>query len=325
MSLFLYPQSKKLSITIVNTSEKHFSIPCIQSVYDETKDTDFEIIVTDNNSKDGSVQAFHEKFPDVIVIENKKNAGFTEANNQSIVISRGEYIYCLNPDCKVLNGAIDKMVEYMDAHPEIGILGSKLLNGDMSLQPSARNFIYAHNLVIQHLIPWKIMPKKWAGKCVLEYWDHTYIREVDWIIGASLMIRRKTIEDIGLKDQKYFIFHEDNDWCWQAHKKGWKTVVLPEAEIIHYGSQTVKSIWGNKLTLEVYKAQQTFILKNWGKGALLRRRILLTLLIFVRMTGTLMLKLLGKVDKDKYEKSMEFHRKALAIQINPPLEATRLS
>ena len=325
MSIFLHPQTKKLSITVVNTSEKHFTVPCIESVYEQTKDTDFEIIVTDNNSKDGSVETFKEKFPEVTIIENKKNAGFTEANNQSIVISRGEYIFCLNPDCKVLGGAIDKMVKYMDEHPEVGILGSKLLNGDMTLQSSARNFLFTKNLLIQHLVPWKILPKSLAGKYVFEYWDHATTREVDWIIGASLMIRRECVQDIGLKDEKYFIFHEDNDWCWQAHVKGWKTVVLPEAEIIHYGSQTVKSIWGNKLTLEVYKAQQTFFLKNWGKKALLRHRILLSSLILIRMFMTILARVLGKVDAEKYMQSMDFHSMALKIQINPPLEAERLS
>lgn len=293
-------------------------------MYDETHECGFEIIVTDNNSKDGSVSALRKEFPDVIVIENKKNAGFTEANNQSIVISRGEYIFCLNPDCKVLNGAIDKMVEYMDAHPEVGILGSKLLNGDGTLQPSARNFITSGNLLLQHIVPWKLLPRRWAGKFVLEYWDHSEIREVDWIIGASLMIRRECVEDIGLKDERYFIFHEDNDWCWQAKRKGWKTHFLPQAEIIHYGSQTVKSIWGNKLTLEVYKAQQTFISKNWGEGALIRRRILLTTLILFRMLATIALRLAGKVDGDKFRDSMDFHRGALKIQLNPPGEATRL-
>ncbi len=324
MPIFQNPQSKKLSITIVNTNEKHFTIPCIQSVYDETKLYDFEIIVTDNNSSDGSVEAIREQFPEVIVIENKKNAGFTEANNQSIRISRGEYIFCLNPDCKVLNGAIDKMVKYLDENPRVGIIGSKLLNADGSLQPSARNFIYAHNLLLQHLVPWKILPQKWAGKYVLEYWDHSYTRRVDWVIGASLMIRRKTVEEIGLKDERYFIFHEDNDWCWQAKLKGWEVHFLPSAEIIHYGSQTVKSIWGNKLTLEVYKAQQTFILKNWGKAALNRRRVLLTILTFFRSCLTNILWILGKVDRKKYRESMEFHQKALQIQFKPPLEADRL-
>ena len=324
LTIFHHPQSKKLSVTIVNTNERRFTLPCLQSVYHETHDTDFEIIVTDNNSKDGSVQAIREKFPEVVIIENQKNAGFTEANNQSLVISRGEYILCLNPDCKVLDGAIDKMVKYMDARPEVGILGSRLLNGDGSLQPSARNFITAKNLLLQHVVPWKMFPKRWAGKYVLEYWDHSYTREVDWIIGASLMIRRKCVEDIGLKDQRYFIFHEDNDWCWQARKKGWKVVFLPEAEIIHYGSQTVKSIWGSKLTLEVYKAQQTFIRKNWGEGALFRRRILLAGLILARVIVTLLLRIAGKVDSDKFRDSMDFHREALKIQINPPGAASRL-
>ena len=294
-------------------------------MYDETKETDFEIIVTDNNSKDGSVEAMREKFPEAALIENKKNAGFTEANNQSIVISRGEYIFCLNPDCKVLDCAIDKMVKYMDEHPQVGILGSKLLNGDMTLQPSTRNFLRARNLLIQHLVPWKLLPHKWAGKYVLEYWDHDYIREVDWIIGASLMIRRKCVEDIGLKDESYFIFHEDNDWCWRASVKGWKVHFLPEAEIIHYGSQTVKSIWGNKLNLEVYKAQHTFIRKNWGEFALFRHRLLISILILFRMLVTNVLRLAGKVEGDKYKASMEFHDEALKIQMNPPGEASRLS
>lgn len=266
-----------------------------------------------------------EKFPQVVLVENNKNAGFTEANNQSIVISRGEYIFCLNPDCKVLDGAIDNMVKYLDEHPEVGILGSRLLNGDGTLQSSARNFITIRNLLTQHLIPWKLLSKKWAGKYVIEYWDHDSVREVDWIIGASLMIRRKCVQDIGLKDEKYFIFHEDNDWCWRAHKKGWRVHFLPEAEIIHYGSQTVKSIWGNNLTLEVYKAQHTFIRKNWGEGSLFMHRLLLSKLILFRMLLTNVMRLLGRVDREKYRESMAFHHQALKIQINPPGEAERLS
>jgi hypothetical protein len=307
----------KLSIVTANTNEKHFTLPMLDSVYKTVKKAvPFEFWIVDNNSKDGSVEAIREKFPQVNLICNEKNAGFTEANNQAIRKCQGEYIFCLNPDTIVYEGAVDRLVDYLDHHPEVGIVGSKLLNPDGTLQPSARNFMTTRRLILQHLLPWQRISGKLAGKISLAYWDHNQTRPVDWVLGASLMNRRRCLDDIGLKDESYFIFHEDSDWCFQAWKKGWQVVFVHDAEIVHYGSATVGKLWGSNLNIEVYKAQHHFIMKNLGKAELFWHRAFLTILLYLRLVKLRVLRWLGRVEEEDYRTNLDFLRKAIDVQVH---------
>jgi GT2 family glycosyltransferase len=274
----------------------------------------FEFWIVDNASKDGSVEAIREQFPQVNLICNKKNAGFTEANNQAIRECTGEYIFCLNPDTICHEGAIDHLVEYLDEHPTTGIVGSKLLNSDGSLQSSARNFMTTRRLILQHILPWHRISEKLAGKISLAYWDHSQTKPVDWILGASLMIRRECLDQIGLKDESYFIFHEDSDWCFQAKKAGWKVVFVHDAEITHHGSTTVGKLWGGNLNIEVYKAQHYFIRKNLGKNELFWHRTLLTVLLLMRLLKLKIMKLFGRVNDQDYQSERDFLKKAIGVQ-----------
>ncbi len=307
----------KLSIVTANTNEKHFTLPMLESVYRTViKAEPFEFWIVDNASKDGSVEAIKERFPQVNMICNTRNVGFTEANNQAIRECTGEYIFCLNPDTICYDGAIDRLVEYLDEHPTVGMVGSKLLNPDGTLQPSCRNFMTTKRLIFQHLLPWHRISKKLAGKISLVYWDHNQTRPVDWMLGANLMVRRECLEQIGLKDESYFIFHEDSDWCFQAKKTGWKVVFVHDAEIVHYGSQTVGKLWGANLNIEVYKAQHHFIEKNLGKRELFWHRFYLTLLLYLRLIRLNLQKLLNRIDADVYQTEVDFIRKAINVQIH---------
>ncbi len=307
----------KLSIVTANTNEKHFTLPMLESVYNTLKRTEpFEFWIVDNASKDGSVDAIREKFPQVNLICNTKNAGFTEANNQAIHECTGEYIFCLNPDTICHEGAIDRLVVYMDEHPTVGIVGSKLLNSDGTLQPSCRNFMTTKRLFLQHILPWNRVSKKLAGKISLAYWDHNETRAVDWLLGANLMIRRECLEQIGLKDEAYFIFHEDSDWCFQAKKAGWKVVFVHDAEITHHGSATVGKLWGANLNIEVYKAQHYFIRKNLGKNELFWHRMFLTTLLSMRLIRLRLMRLLGSVNDEDYQSNLDFYKKAINVQIH---------
>ncbi len=169
-------------------------------------------------------------------------------------------------------------------------------------------------LILQHLLPWPRISKKLAGKISLAYWDHNQTRPVDWVLGASLMIRRECLEQIGLKDESYFIFHEDSDWCFQAKKAGWKVVFVHDALITHYGSQTVGKLWGDHLNIEVYKAQHHFIRKNLGKSELFWHRVFLTLLLLARLLRLRLMKLFRRVSREDYRKGREFLRKAIDVQ-----------
>jgi GT2 family glycosyltransferase len=312
----------KLSIVTANTNERHFTLPMLESVYQTVKKAvPFEIWIIDNASQDGSVEAIRERFPAVNLICNTRNAGFTEANNQGIRECRGEYILCLNPDTICLEGAIDRLVEYLDQHPTVGIVGSKILNPDGSLQSSCRNFMTNRRLLLQHIFPWRKFFPKLAGKISLMYWDHHATREVDWMLGCVLMIRRQCLDQIGLKDESYFIFHEDSDWCFQAKKCGWKVVFVHDAQIIHYGSQTVKKLWGGNVNLEVYKAQHNFIRKNLGGSELFWHRVLLTILLLLRLFRLKILAGLRRVSKEDYAAGRDFLRKAIHVQLySPPVD-----
>ncbi len=288
----------------------------LESVYKTVKNAEpFEFWIVDNNSKDGSVEAIKEKFPQVNLLCNTKNAGFTEANNQAIKECTGEYIFCLNPDTICLKGAIDRMVEYMNQHPEAGIVGSKLLNSDGTLQSSCRNFMTTRHLILQHMLPWNKIFHNLAGKISLMYWDHDETRPVDWLLGASLMIRRECLEQIGLKDESYFIFHEDSDWCFQAKKAGWEVVFVHDAEIIHHGSGTVGKLWGSNLNIEVYKAQHNFIRKNLGTAELLGHRIFLSMMLSARLVKLYLMKLFNGVNDEDFKVNLDFLHKALDVQI----------
>jgi len=308
-----------LSIITANTNEKHVTLPMLESVYRTVKTAHpFEVWIIDNHSKDGSVEAIRESFPQVNLICNTQNTGFTVANNQGLREAGGEYLFCLNPDTICREGAIDRLVEYMDQHPEAGITGSKLLNRDGSLQPSCRNFMTTRHLILSHLLPWPRISPRLAGRLSLTHWDHHQTREVDWMLGAALMVRRECLRDIGLKDEDYFIFHEDSDWCFQAHRKGWKVVFVHDAEIVHLGSQTVQKLWGANLNLEVYKAQHHFIRKNLGMGELYFHRAFSFGLLLLRWMRLQALRSAGKVKGEDYRAGRDFIRRAMAVQLTSP-------
>jgi GT2 family glycosyltransferase len=134
-------------------------------------------------------------------------------------------------------------------------------------------------------------------------------------------MRRACFEDVGLKDESYFIFHEDSDWCFQTWKHGWKVVFIHDAEITHFGSQTVGKIWGANVNIEVYKAQHNFIRKNYGAFELFLHRSFLTILLWLRRLRLYGLKLAHRIKPDDYRSGLDFIRKALAVQLySPPVD-----
>ncbi|MFH1862032.1 MAG: glycosyltransferase, partial [bacterium] len=216
-------------------------------------------------------------------------------------------------------GAIDRLVEYLDQHPDVGIVGPKLLNTDGTLQESCRHFMKTWRLILQHGFPWKKVFPRFAERISLAYWDHSYTRSVDWILGAALMIRRECLDQVGLKDESYFIFHEDSDWCFQSWKANWKVVFVHDAQIIHHGSQTVQKLWGGKHNIEVYKAQHNFIRKNLGKSELLMHRAFLTILLYLRWSRLDFAHFTSRVGDSEYESGADFLLKGIHVQLHSPI------
>jgi GT2 family glycosyltransferase len=272
----------RVSVAIVNTNTRDLLATCLASLYASAPEIDLEVIVVDNASTDGSVQVVQEQFPSVRVIANDVNRWFTGATNQAIEMSTGEFIFCLNPDTVVYPGTVQALVSYLRENPRVGAVGPRLLNEDGSLQPSCRDFLTSRNLVLQHLVPWRLLPRRWRDNSVVEYWDHRSPRKVDWLIGAALMVRSEVVKDVGLKDEAYPIFHEETDWCYRMYQRGWEVHFVSEALVTHLGGKTVTGMWGDQLVLEFYKGKHTFIRKHYGAAALLLHRFLLAGLLLIR-------------------------------------------
>ncbi|MBN1424935.1 glycosyltransferase family 2 protein [Candidatus Fermentibacteria bacterium] len=300
--------SLPLSILIVNTNSRDLLLGCLGSVRD-TVEIPYEIIVVDNGSTDGSVEAL-EHARDVMLIANRFNNWFTGATNQAILVSRGEFLLCLNPDTVLHAGAVDRLVAFLRENPRVAVVGPRLLNGDGTLQPSCRNFLTNRRLVLQHLLPWRRMPNSWRRHAVLEYWDHDSPCGVDWVIGACILVRRSAVEQIGLKDEGYPIFHEETDWCYRFRQAGWETWFLSDALVTHFGSQTVSKLWGRGLVLQFYKGKHRFIRKHYGRNALLAHRLLLSGLLLARLVRANLARLMGRPYAE-----IDVVQRALALQM----------
>jgi len=260
-----------LSVTIVSWNTKDFLVRCLESVRQTVKGMEAEVFVVDNGSTDGSGVAVRERFPEVGLIENPMNLGFARANNQAMSRAAAKYLLLLNPDTRVKEEAIKRLLSFMEAHSEVGIAGGQLLNSDGSKQNSIANFpSLATELLNKNLLRW-LFPNRFPGK------GRNYPEpiEVDSVIGAGMMVRRDMVEQVGLLDEDYFLFFEETDWCYRAKKAGWKIYHVPQAEIYHFqGRSAEREKKGARV--EYYRSRYLFFKKNRGN---LQWSVLLTGLI----------------------------------------------
>lgn len=210
-----------------------------------------EIIVIDNASADGSAAMVAAEFPDVKLIANRDNRGFTAGNNQGLALAQGRYVLFLNPDTEVVGDALATMVAYLDAHPEVGALGPQLRYGDGSPQSSRRRFPTLLTALFESTpLAWHWPGNPWARRyrmedqtCeVFETSQVSAAEEVDWLVGAALLVRRETLEQIGGFDEGYFMYSEELDWCRRAKAAGWQIVYLPAVQIIHHEGKSSEQV-----------------------------------------------------------------------------------
>ncbi|MGE3062357.1 MAG: glycosyltransferase family 2 protein [bacterium] len=231
-----------VTIIIVTYNSENFIKKCIEGVYSKTEDVEYEIIVVDNNSTDRTAEIVYRNFKNVRLIRNRKNMGFGAANNIAIERSSGEYIMLLNPDTVLENNAIKVLVDQLKADSNVGCAGAKLLYFDGSLQLSCRQFpnyinvFFGRRSIIRHLFPKNPVSREF----MLENMDYNYVQEVDWIMGAAMMMRRSTIEEVGSFDERYFLFVEDTDLCYRMVSSGKKVVYVPSAVIRHFHGASVR-------------------------------------------------------------------------------------
>ncbi|HAX62074.1 MAG TPA: glycosyltransferase family 2 protein [Elusimicrobia bacterium] len=250
----------KLSIIIVNYNTKTLLDECLGSIYRNPPTDDFEIVVVDNASEDGSVELVQNKYPGVKIVKNEKNLGFAKANNIGIRISRGKYVILLNSDTKILNSSLDKMLDYIDTHPSVGIVGPKLIGeGEEIIQMSWHWYPTIFKEAVQKILAPQYISKYKIMRLVVEFLVRKK-RNVELVPGACMLVRKKVFDDVGLLDENLFLYFEEPDFCMRVRNAGWKIVFLPEAKVIHKLGQTMKKI--GKETLIIYRESQLYFYKK---------------------------------------------------------------
>ncbi|MBN2656317.1 MAG: glycosyltransferase family 2 protein [Spirochaetales bacterium] len=260
-----------LSVIIVSFNTSEMLKKCLNILKDKTGKMSTEIFVVDNDSKDDSVDMVKSEFPEVAVIANKRNLGFAAANNQAIKTAKGKYILLLNSDAFLVEDVLDKTIAYMDENGDIGILGVRLVGEDGLLQPSARQFPTTwHKFTVLSGISSRFPHSKILGGPDYPWWDHSTPRTVDWIPGAYFLVRREVFDQVGLLDERYFLYYEETDFCFQAARAGWKTVFYPYSEVIHIGGVSSRttdkpiSSSGTQLIHLRVTSEQKYLWKNYG-------------------------------------------------------------
>lgn len=225
-----------LSIIVVNWNTRDLLAQCLKSVYAHPPDGEFEVIVVDNGSVDGSVTMVREAFPRVHLIENNENLGFARGNNQGIEISQGEYILLLNSDAILLENTIDPMILVMESNPETALIGPKVLNPDKSFQSSYARFPTLMREFLEHF---GLAKRIWGYYYPSAGPEASHEpRVVDWVSGACLLARHSAIKQVGSLDGSIMMYGEEVDWCYRMKKAHWAIRFCPEASVLHYGSQS---------------------------------------------------------------------------------------
>lgn len=236
-------QSVYLSIIIVSYNTKDITRNCLLSIYQSQPKHPFEIIVIDNNSKDGSLESIDQDFPGVILIKNSENTGFTKANNQGIKISKGKYVLLLNSDTIVLPEALNRMISFMEKNLDAGAVNPRMwLDRGRTLQPHTLHLFTIDHCLFSYTPLGRLFPRNSAFKKMREedikFWLSETPLEANCLSAACMMVKREVIKRVGLLDENFFMFFEDTDWSLRMKKAGLRLFLLPEAEIVHLVHQS---------------------------------------------------------------------------------------
>ncbi|GJL79453.1 MAG: glycosyl transferase [Nitrospinaceae bacterium] len=247
-----------LSIIIVNFNTRELILDCLRSIAVHTKEISFEILVVDNHSEDGSAQAIKESFPQVTLIENEENRGFSAANNQAIRISKGKYIVLLNSDTRLVENCFSSIVRYLEAHPEVSILSPEILDADNRPCPMRLWEDSAQEAVLKIL-------GRYNPASEFKKMGPREPREVEVVGGSCFVVRRELFSTTGLLDENYFLYNEEDDFCRRARRLGNKVCYYPETRLQHLlGQSTHQPEIREKVILETYKSNLYFYSKHYS-------------------------------------------------------------
>ena len=276
-------KSIRISVIIVNYNVEYFLEQCLNSVMKALENVSGEVYVVDNNSIDGSVEMVRLKFPQVHLIANRDNRGFSKANNQAMEIAKGDYFLLLNPDTVVEEDTFEKVVAFMDENPQSGGLGVRMLDGKGKFLPESKRGLPTPAVAFYKIFGLSsIFPKsKVFGKYHLGYLSEFETNEVEILSGAFMLMRAKTIQEVGMLDEAFFMYGEDIDLSYRIILGGYKNYYFPETRIIHYKGESTKKSSINYVFV-FYRAMVIFAEKHFSQKNAKLFSTLINLAIYLR-------------------------------------------
>ena len=253
--------SVQISVVIVGWNARRYLELCLESLAEALPRRSMEVLVVDNASTDGSAEKIETKFPWVKLLKSKENLGFSKGNNIAIRQCQGRYIALVNPDVIVFPGCLDELAEFLDQNPNVGHVGPRVFNSDMTQQNTCRRFPSLWNNFCSAIGLESIFKgfRFFAGEQMF-YFSHNRTLSVNVIAGCFSMIRRETFDDVGLLDENLFMYGDDIDWCRRAWNAGWQVVFYPDARAIHHRGKTTAPF-----PVRFSVAQQRSVLHYWAK------------------------------------------------------------
>jgi N-acetylglucosaminyl-diphospho-decaprenol L-rhamnosyltransferase len=250
-----------LSIIVVSFNTRELLRACLDSIHAATTGRRCETIVVDNASSDGSAEMVAMSFPGVALIRNERNLGFAAANNQAMAVSRGRYLLLLNSDAVLLPTTLPALLTFMEQHPRCGLAGAQLLNPDGSFQASYADFpTLVGELLLMTTLARLFRPPTFPSYPAEE---SQVTREVDWVFGACMVVRRAAVEAIGGLDEDYFMYSEETDWCYRLRQAGWSVGYVPSARVIHWSGQSASRVPERKRS-QLYRGKWLFMRKHYA-------------------------------------------------------------
>ncbi|MCX7785720.1 MAG: glycosyltransferase family 2 protein [candidate division WOR-3 bacterium] len=283
-----------VSILIITWNSKKYLKPCLDSILlqEQFKFFDYEIVVIDNNSQDGTVNIIEKSYSQVRLIKNAVNVGYAKANNQGIKIIRSEYILLLNPDTILRDNFFPPLIEYLKQNPRVGAIAPKILNPDLTIQDSVRAFP-SYSILLWELTGLsRLFPQhKTFGRWRMKYFDYNQISEIDQPMASCLLVRKEAIEQIGGFDERFPMFYNDVDFCLRLKRAGWKIVYFPDSSVIHYRGASTKIV-RTKMIFSMHKSLYHYFEKyDTSRWWQIKKLFLYPMLIFSALIRTFSKKL----------------------------------
>lgn len=286
----------KLSIIIVNYNVRYFLEQCLWSVQEAARGLDVEVIVVDNASSDDSLQMLRSRFPEVQLIANKENTGFSKANNQGIALASGQYVLLLNPDTLIGQDCLQQTLAFMETHPECGALGVRMLDGSGTFLPESKRGLPTPAVALYKMTGLAhVFPNSHTfGRYHLRYLSEFETHEVDVLSGAFMFLRRDALEQSGLLDEQFFMYGEDIDLSYRIQKAGYTNVYFAGTSILHYKGESTKKRSANYVKV-FYNAMVLFARKHYSGGRAGLFSIIIVVAVYFRAVSALAFRLFSSI------------------------------